>query len=290
MSLGKSTLREKSTLNLAVRKLFVSIDCYLMYLDFFFLVNNNIQDYLSLVGNIIALVNLDISVLEALIIEILLGKNLGTVEHIRSYLSALYHTQLLLHIFTLALLQTNIVDIRDTWTNRKIDMEIKLLTYDRVGSDSHLREESMFPVALYGIGNLVARHSNLVAHTEAGDTCENIVFIALNTRNVDTTNLKGTRCTCIRDIRVYDFILCLNLHACHYAEQQDENLFKSIHLYLIIYNMIFLCLYEVCLFLLLFHLCLGFSKSTLAVLITCYCLVQIFFIEVWPEGITEIQL
>lgn len=44
--------------------------------------------------------------------------------------------------------------------------------------------------------------------------------------------------------------------------------------------MIFLCLYEVCLFLLLFHLCLGFSKSTLAVLITCYCLVQIFFIEV----------
>ena len=31
----------------------------------------------------------------------------------------LYHTQLLLHIFTLALLQTNIVDIRDTWTNRK---------------------------------------------------------------------------------------------------------------------------------------------------------------------------
>lgn len=72
--------------------------------------------------------------------------------------------------------------------------------------------------------------------------------------------------------------------------KQDENLFKSIHLYLIIYNMIFLCLYEVCLFLLLFHLCLGFSKSTLAVLITCYCLVQIFFIEVWPEGITEIQL
>jgi len=167
MRLGKSTLREESTLNLAVRKLFVSIDCYLMYLDFFFLVNNNIQDYLSLVGNIIALVNLDISVLEALIIEILLGKNLGTVEHIRSYLSALYHTQLLLHIFTLALLQTNIVDIRDTWTNRKIDMEIKLLTYNRVGSDSHLREKSMFPVALYGIGNLVARHSNLVAHTEA---------------------------------------------------------------------------------------------------------------------------
>ena len=26
--------------------------------------------------------------------------------------------------------------------------------------------------------------------------------------------LKGTRCTSIRDVRVYDFILCLNLHAC----------------------------------------------------------------------------
>ena len=55
MRLGKSTLREKSTLNLAVRKLFVSIDCYLMNLDFFFLVNNNIQDYLSLIGNIIGM-------------------------------------------------------------------------------------------------------------------------------------------------------------------------------------------------------------------------------------------
>ena len=36
------------------------------------------------------------------------GKNLGTVEHVRGHLRTLHHTQLLLHILTLTLLQAHI--------------------------------------------------------------------------------------------------------------------------------------------------------------------------------------
>ena len=49
-----------------------------------------------------------------------------------------HHTQLMLHIHTLALLQTDIVDIGDTWTYRQIDVQIEFLAYDGVGSDSNL--------------------------------------------------------------------------------------------------------------------------------------------------------
>ena len=58
---------------------------------------------------------------------------------------ATLHTELLLHILTLALLQSHVVDIRDTRSYREIDVKIKFFTHDRVGSDSDFREKSMFP-------------------------------------------------------------------------------------------------------------------------------------------------
>ena len=138
VGLGKGTLREESTLDLAVREFLVTVDGNLMNLDLLFLVHDDIQNHLSLVSHVVALVNLDIGILESLVVEILLGENLGTVEHVRGHLCTLHHTQLLLHILTLTLLQAHIVDVRDTRAHSQIDVQIELLANDGVGSDSNL--------------------------------------------------------------------------------------------------------------------------------------------------------
>ena len=71
----------------------------------------HIKDYLSLVSHVITLVNLDVGILETLVVEVFLGKNLGTVQHVRSNLRTLHHTEFLLHVFTFALLQTDVIDV-----------------------------------------------------------------------------------------------------------------------------------------------------------------------------------
>ena len=77
MGLGKGSLREESTLDLSIRKFLVTVDGNLMNLDFLFLIYDYVQDYLTLVSHIVALVDLDFSILEALVIEVFLGKILA---------------------------------------------------------------------------------------------------------------------------------------------------------------------------------------------------------------------
>ena len=55
--------------------------------------------------------DLDIRILETFVIKVFLGKNLGTVQHVRSNLRTLHHTEFLLHVFTFALLQTDVIDV-----------------------------------------------------------------------------------------------------------------------------------------------------------------------------------
>ena len=63
-----------------------------------------------LLRQVSTLLYVDIGILEALLIEILLGKYLCTVDNIRMYLRAAEQTELLLHVLTLTFLKTDIVD------------------------------------------------------------------------------------------------------------------------------------------------------------------------------------
>ena len=229
MSLGKGTFREESTLYLTVAQFLVTLDGNLVNLCFLLLIHHYVEDDMILFCHILALVDLDIGILKAFIVEIFLGQNLSTVYHVRSQLSTFHHTQLLLHILTLALLQTDIVDIGDTWTYRQIDVQIEFITHNRVGSHSHLREQAMLPIAFYRIGNIITRHFYLLAYRQARDTGEYIVFISLDTRHIDASYGQCTRSTGIRDVWVYYLVLCLHLHSYSQAIQEDENLSYLIH-------------------------------------------------------------
>ena len=69
-----------------------------------------VEDYVVLLRHVVALHHLDVRVLESLVVEVFLGKNLGTVNHVRCNLSALEESEFLLHVGALRLLQTNVVD------------------------------------------------------------------------------------------------------------------------------------------------------------------------------------
>ena len=51
------------------------------------------------------------------------------------------------------------------------------------------REETLFPEAFDGLGDLVSRHFDLVADRQAGETDEDEVFVAIGAFHLDTGNL-----------------------------------------------------------------------------------------------------
>ncbi len=103
------------------------------HLHLLLLVNDNVKDDLVLVGEVIFLVYLDIGILVAFVVEIFLSKDFSTVDHVRRDLSTFKDTELLLHILTLRLLQTIVVDRRYTRPWLEGDMQIDLIAHDRVG-------------------------------------------------------------------------------------------------------------------------------------------------------------
>ena len=154
MGLGKGALLEEAALDDLGLQLVVALDVYLAYLQFLFLVDHHVEDYLVLASHVLALVYVYLGVLVAFLVKILLGQNLGTVYRVGRHLHTFEQTQLGLHILTLRLLQTDVVDGRHARTHLQIDVQIDFVSYQRVGIDFHLREEAVLPVALHGVGNL----------------------------------------------------------------------------------------------------------------------------------------
>ena len=82
MGLGKGTLLKEATLYLARLQLLITLNDNLANLHLLLLVDNDIKDDMVFLSHIGALLNIDISILKALIVEILLSKNLGTIYHV----------------------------------------------------------------------------------------------------------------------------------------------------------------------------------------------------------------
>ena len=122
MGLGEGSLAEHSTLDFRIRQVVIALDDNVAHLHLLFLVDDNIENYLVLVRHIITLVDGNLGIFVTLVVEIALGQDFGTVEDVWRHLPTLDDTQFLLHILTLRLLQTDIVDSRDTRTYRQLDV------------------------------------------------------------------------------------------------------------------------------------------------------------------------
>ena len=112
--LRESSLLEQTALYLGVGKSVVAFDEYLAHLHLLLLVDDDVEDNLVFLRYVVALHNLDVGVLESLVVEVFLGKNLRAVNHVRCNLCALEQSEFLLHIGTFRLLQSYVVDGGDT--------------------------------------------------------------------------------------------------------------------------------------------------------------------------------
>ena len=112
--LCESSLLEQTALYLGVGKGVVAFDEYLAHLHLLLLVDDYIEDNLIFLRYVVTLDNLDVGVLESLVVEVFLCKNLCAVNHVRRNLCAFEQSELLLHVRTLRLLQSHVVDGGDT--------------------------------------------------------------------------------------------------------------------------------------------------------------------------------
>ena len=140
VNFSEGTLLKQGTGNLIEWQFFVTIKDNLANLHLWLLVNSHVEDDFILTRYVVALCDIDFGVVIAFIIEVLLGKNLGAVNHVWRNLTAFHDAQLGLHVFAFGLLQTIVVDGADTWASSQINAEIYLVANNRVGSDRNLRE------------------------------------------------------------------------------------------------------------------------------------------------------
>ena len=166
MGLGKGTFMEESALDSEVAQILVSLDVDMSYLDLILLVDDDVEDDLVLTGDVGTLLNLDICILVTLVVEVFLSQDLCTVDHVWRDLSALQDTEFLLHILFLALFQSHVVDGGDTGARLQGDMQIDLITHDRVGRDLHIREETVLPIAFDGLRDFGAGHRDMLSDRE----------------------------------------------------------------------------------------------------------------------------
>ena len=128
-----------------------------MYLDLLLLVDLYIDNHLVLVLRVVALRDEHFGILEAFIVEVALGQGLGTVDDVGGDLAALDHANLAFQVLTFRLLHAVVVDVRHARTHGEVDGEPDLVAFNLVGRDLYVGEEAVAPVALTGLGNLVAR-------------------------------------------------------------------------------------------------------------------------------------
>ena len=207
MNLSKGTLGEQSALDLAVGEVVVAINDDASYLHLFLLVNHDIQHHLVLARDIVVLTNVHLSVFVALTVKVVNRYVLGAVQHVRSNLAAGHDAQFGLQVLTLRFLYPVIIDSADARTQGEVDAKINLRTDNRVCRNGHLREKTMFPIALNSFGNLAAWHFYTLSHRKTGETCQDIVLITLDAFNGQSANLTLPRCSGIADVRIDNNVL-----------------------------------------------------------------------------------
>ena len=136
--LCECALSEQSALDSEIREFLVSLDDDVADAHFLLLVDDDVEYHLVLRGHVVALLYLDVGVFESLVLEVFLSQDFCSVDHVGRDLSAFEDAQLLLHVLPLALLQTDVVDLRYAWTRLQRDMQVHLVAHEGVGGNLHL--------------------------------------------------------------------------------------------------------------------------------------------------------
>ena len=100
----------------------VTSDIDLVDLDLLLLVDVDIEDEVVGLSHVVALHDVDLGILEALLIEVALDDNLGTIHHVGRNLVALTKIEFGLQVVLLRLLHTGEVELREAGTLRECNV------------------------------------------------------------------------------------------------------------------------------------------------------------------------
>ena len=138
MGFSKGTLAKQGSFNLLFTQLVVAINRNRTHLQLLLLIYIDIKNNLILSCYIVTLTDEDLSILITLVFKVLLCKYLRTVYHVRRNLSTLQETEFLFHILTLCLLQSIIVNGRNTRTWREMYLQIDIISHNRVSRNGNI--------------------------------------------------------------------------------------------------------------------------------------------------------
>ncbi len=83
------------------------------------------------------------------------------------------------------------------------------------------------PIALYGIGYIVARNSDSLPNHKSRYASEHIVFVALNARSGDATNDTFARTASVRNLRMHYNVLRLSVYREYTAQHYGKGVFQE---------------------------------------------------------------
>ena len=164
---SEGTFLDQRALYLARLQFLVAFEDDVAHLHLRLFVDAEVQYHLVLARHVVALGDVDDGIVVSFLVEILLGQNLGAVQHVRCNLRTLHDAQACLHVFTFRFLQTVEVDGRSTRPCGQVDAQVYLRPHDGVGRDGYFREEAVLPIALDGFGDFRARHFDSLSHGQS---------------------------------------------------------------------------------------------------------------------------
>ncbi len=140
---------------------------------------------------VVELEHLDLGVVEAFFGKVLGDDLLRTVGEVGRHLSAFLYADFDFDVLFLALFQAVVCHVGDTGALFEGYLEPDFVALNLGGFDFDIGEEPLFPEAFERLGDLVARHLNLVAHRQAREADEHEILVTVGTRDADTCDFVG---------------------------------------------------------------------------------------------------
>ena len=172
--------------DLAMGEVLVSGDIDLADLGLDFLIHADEDLDVARMIHIILLNHMHFGVVETFLREVFLDHRLSVVLEVRRHLRALADTGFDFDILALTFLESLVAHLADTRALGELDDEPYLGALNLLRLDLDIGEETLFPEAFDGLGDLVSRHFNLISHSQTGETDEHEVFVAIGAFHLDT--------------------------------------------------------------------------------------------------------
>ena len=155
-------------LQLVVRQSLVAVNGDGVHLDLLLLIHIDVEDNLTRVVDIVTLKQVDVGILETLLVVVAADDDFGLVNHVGIDLISLHQADFALKVFALGFLDAVVVDLSQTGTRSKLDIQIDLIADELLGRDFDVGEQAVLPKALGGLCDFLSWNTYDLSDRESG--------------------------------------------------------------------------------------------------------------------------